>query len=346
MNMKALTPVLMTAAVGALGALPPSAGAATDVQQAASGNWSGYVASSTGGKHFTSVSGAWTQPTANCTSGSGYAAFWVGLGGSRSSSSSGSDQNQALEQAGTEADCSSGQAKYFAWYELVPAAPVKLGLTINPGDRITTRVGVSGNTVTIYLLDVTSGQSVSKTLTMNNPDTSSAEWIAEAPSSCGQDATSCSPLPLTNFGTVKFSGATATASDGHTGPVSDSDWTTTQVVLQNEGGGSGAAQFATDTGAASAGAAPSSLSADGESFSVAWSDGSAATSSTGGDGAAYGYGGGSGDSGSYGYPGGAYAYPGDGYSGGYGGGSSDGYVYGYGDPGGYGYYGGGYAYSY
>jgi hypothetical protein len=344
MNMKALTPVLVTAAaVGALGALPASAAAATNVQQAASGNWSGYVASSTGGKNFSSVSGSWTQPTANCTSGSGYAAFWVGLGGSGSSS----NQNQALEQAGTEADCSSGQAKYFAWYELVPAAPVRLGLTINPGDRVTTHVGVSGNTVTIQLIDVTSGQSASKTLTMNNPDTSSAEWIAEAPSSCGQDATNCSPLPLTNFGTVKFSGAKATASDGHTGPVSDSDWSATQVVLQNEAGGSGGAQFATDTGASSASATSSSLGADGESFSVAWSDGSAGTSSTGSDGSAYGYGGaGSGDSGSYGYPGG-YAYPGDGYSGGYGGGSSsDGYGYGYGDPGGYGYYGGGYAYSY
>jgi hypothetical protein len=343
MKMKALTPVLVTAAVGALGALPASAAAASNIQQAASGNWSGYVASATGAKNFSSVSGSWTQPTANCTSGSGYAAFWVGLGGSGSSS----DGSQALEQAGTEADCSSGQAKYFAWYELVPAAPVRLGLTINPGDRITTRVGVSGSTVTVSLTDVTSGQSASKTLTMNNPDTSSAEWIAEAPSSCGQDATSCSPLPLTNFGTVKFTAATATASDGHTGPVSDSDWSATQVALQPGADGLGGAQFATDTGAPSAGATPSSLSTDGQSFSVAWSDGSAATSSGAGDGSAYGYSGGSsGDSGGYSYPGGGYVYPGSGYSGGYGGGSSsDGSGYGYGDPGGYGYYGGGYAYS-
>jgi hypothetical protein len=123
----------------------------------------------------------------------------------------------------------------------VPAAPVRLGLTVTPGDHISTRVGVSGSTVTINLSDETSGQSVSKTLTMSNPDTSSAEWIAEAPASCSQSATSCSPLPLTNFGTVKFSGATATTTDGHTGPISDLAWTATQVALQTgaDGYGSG-----------------------------------------------------------------------------------------------------------
>jgi hypothetical protein len=332
MRKKALTPLVVTAAVAcALSALPASAAAATDVQQAASQNWSGYVASSSSAKNFSSVSGSWTQPTANCSTGSGYAAFWVGLGGSGSSS----NQNQALEQAGTEADCSSsGQATYFAWYELVPAAPAKLALTVKPGDRITTRVGVSGSTVTVNLSDVTSGRSASKTLTMNNPDTSSAEWIAEAPSSCSQMASNCSPLPLTNFGTVKFSNATATASDGHTGGISDPEWTATEVALQSGASGYGGPQFTSDA-SSGGGATPSGLGKYGQSFSVAWSDGSS-SSPTGSGGYGSGSGGYGPGSGGYGDPGG-YGYGG---SSGY----SDGGGYGY--PGGYGYYGGGYAYSY
>jgi hypothetical protein len=283
------------------------------------------VANSASGKRFASVSGRWTQPTANCSTGSGYAAFWVGLGGS------GSGPAGALEQAGTEADCSnSGQATYFAWYELVPAAPVKVGLTVKAGDHITTRVGVSARTVTINLSDQTSDQSITKTLTMNNPDTSSAEWIAEAPSSCGQSATNCTPLPLTNFGTVKFSDATATTNDGHTGGISDPAWSATQVALQG-GSGYGGPQFASSEAGSGAGATPSGLGKYGQSFSVAWSDGSSGATSTGGGGGGYGYGGGGG-----GYPGGY----------GYGGGAGYGAAGGYGYPGASGSYGGGYAYSY
>ena len=356
MRTKVLTPLLVTAAC-ALGAVPASAAAATDVQQAASENWSGYVASAASGKSFSSVTSSWVQPTASCTSGSGYAAFWVGLGGSGSGSASssavsayggdpgastGSGQSEALEQAGTQADCtSSGQASYFAWYELVPAAPVRLGLTITPGDHITTRVGVNGTSVTINLSDATSGQSVTKTLSMSNPDTSSAEWIAEAPSTCGQSATNCSPLPLANFGSVNFTGATATTSDGHTGPISDPAWTATEVALESGASGYGP-QFTSDT-SSSAGATPSSLGSNGDSFSVAWSDGGSSTSTGVGVGSA-------GSAGSAGFgrerlrllavaiPGTAMAVaiPGYGYGGGDGYGGGAGYAYGDGYGGGYG----------
>jgi hypothetical protein len=363
MRTKALTPLLVTAAC-ALGLVPASAAAATNVQPAASQNWSGYVANTATGKRFSSVNGSWVAPAVTCTGGSSYSAFWVGLGGSDSSpgsavssaygsapgSPSGSGQSQALEQAGTEADCTgSGQAKYFAWYELVPAAPVKLGLTIKPGDHITTRVSVSGSTVTINLSDATSGQSVNKTLTMSNPDTSSAEWIAEAPSSCSQGATNCSPMPLANFGNVKFSNATATTSDGHTGSISDPAWTATPVALQGSPAGYGGPQFATN--ASSTGATPSGLSSNGGAFSVAWSNGGS-SSATGvgatsgyGDGAGApgsGYGGGSGDGGSSGsYPG--YPGGGPGAYGGYPGAASGGYPGAYGGyPGAYGGYPGAY----
>jgi hypothetical protein len=346
MKPKLVIPTLAAAAACALSAVP-AASAATDVQQASSENWSGYVvggsSSESSGPQFKSASGSWVAPTANCTSGAGYSAFWVGLGGS--------GQTEALEQDGTEADCSAnGTASYFAWYELVPSAPVRVNMAVNPGDHISSTVTVDGTNVTMHLSDQTTGASFTKTLQMSNPDTSSAEWIAEAPSSCQQGLSSCSPLPLTDFGTVTFTNASATTTDGHTGTISDSDWSPAAVSLSSGAStsGFGGAEFTSQQ--STAGAAPSSLSSDGSSFSVTWSadGGSSSADTSGSAGGGYpsgGYSGGSGDggyggSGGYGgYGGGAGGYSG---AGGYGGG----YGYSGGGYGGYGYDGGGYGYAY
>jgi Peptidase A4 family len=314
-----------------------SAAAATVAPEAStSSNWAGYVAQ---GNNFSSVSGSWVEPAVKCTSGSGYSAFWVGLGGS-------SGQSGALEQTGTQSDCNSdGQADYYAWYELVPAAPVNVNLAVKPGDHITGKVTVSGTNVTISLSNQTTGASVTKNLQTNQIDTSSAEWIAEAPSSCDQTG-NCQPLPLADFSTANFSNASATAG-GHTGSISDSNWTAQPVALGGgSGGGSGGSYYGYGPTATaydqsgSAGAEPSQLSGDGSSFSVSWqsSNGSSspASDSSGGYGA--------GSSGGYGDGSGGY-----GSSGGYGYGDGSG---GYGSSGGYGGYGGygdsgyGYAYSY
>jgi hypothetical protein len=307
-----------------------SAASAADVQQASSENWSGYVvgSSSESTNSFSSVSGSWVQPTAKCTGSQSYSAFWVGLGGS--------GQSDELEQAGTEADCSAQTASYFAWYELVPSAPVRLDLTIRPGDHISSQVRVSGSSVTVSLRDQTTGQSATRTLSMTDPDTSSAEWIAEAPSSCDQTG-DCQPLSLTDFGTVNFAGASATA-DGHSGPISDPSWSA--VAVQMSGSGSPAdldgARFA--SAESSGGATPSDLSGDGSSFSVTWSGGSVDTST----GSQYGYAGGGGGYGGYGAGGASGGYGAGGASGGYGaGGASGGYGAG-GASGGYGAGGGGY----
>ena len=298
------------------GAAATASAATVDQQAAVSQNWAGYVA---GGTQFSSVSGSWVQPTAKCGSGQTYSAFWVGIGGS-------SNQSSALEQTGTQADCTAdGGTDYYAWYELVPAAPVKLDLAIKPGDHISAKVNVSGSNVTVLMSDQTTGQSTSKALQMDNPDTSSAEWIAEAPSACDGSG-SCQPLPLADFGTVQFTSATATA-NGHTGTISDPNWSAQPVQL---GGGSVSnVSYGSDTGAS--GASPSSLSSDGSSFSVAAQASSGSTGATGGAGD-YGYGnGGYGDGG---YPGagdgsGYGGYPGDGY--GQNGDGGGGYGYGYGD---------------
>src|SRR5436190_4132645 len=75
-----------------------------------SSNWSGYAAFGTPGS-FNSVSASWVQPSVTCTSKNTYSSYWVGLDGYNSST---------VEQLGTEADCSSGAAKYYAWYEMYP----------------------------------------------------------------------------------------------------------------------------------------------------------------------------------------------------------------------------------
>ncbi len=320
---RALIPIIPALACAALFAAPAFAAEPEAVSQ----NWAGYEVAPTDSSGFSSASGSWVQPTASCTAGNAtYSAFWVGLGG-------GSEQSQALEQIGTQADCSaSGAATYFAWYELVPSAPVQLSLSINPGDQISARVQVSGDSVTVSLNDVTTGGSVTRTLTTNDTDTSTAEWVAESPSECSDGVSgACQPLPLTDFGTVKFTNASATA-DGQTGSISNSSWTSQSIALSP----------AFDN-TSSGGAEPSSLSSDGSEFSVTYSADASEQTSAGAGGYGYGRGSGYGDSGGdtsssgSGYPGSGY-----GYGGGYGYGASGGYgtAGGYGDPDGYSYYGG------
>ncbi len=262
MNRKLLLTSAAAACCAALAAGVPAASAATE---ASSENWGGYEVTN-GSSNFSAVSGGWVQPTARCTSQSPtYSAFWVGLGGGGQSSS-------ALEQIGTQSDCTgNGTAQYYAWYELVPKAPVRLDMKIIPGDRTYARVTVSGTTVRLSLDDQTTGASVRKTLQMSNPDTSTAEWVAEAPSQCMSSMQGCTPLPLADFGSVKFTNAYAT-SGGRTGSISA--WTTQAISLAPSSSNLysyyGYGQPAPSN---TAGAQPSSLSSNGTDFSVSYEAG-------------------------------------------------------------------------
>ncbi len=210
-------------------------------------NWSGYSVKSKDNEPFSSVSGSWTEPSTNCAAGDGYGSFWVGLGGTQ-------QRSQALEQVGTSADCGSdGSASHFAWYELLPAAPVHLDMSISPGDHISARVPVRGTAVTVSLTNRSTGASFAKTLEMNHPDTSTAEWIAEAPSTCDGSG-SCQPLPLSDFGTVDFTHTSATAG-GHTGAITDAAWSAQRIRLDPAASSYAGAGFVS-TGAV-AGATPS-----------------------------------------------------------------------------------------
>jgi len=236
---------------------------ATDLRRdaAASSNWAGYGVTPTPGgtvTSFSNVIATWVQPAVTCVVGTpSYSAFWVGLGGMTQASTS-------LEQIGTESNCTSaGTAKYDAWYEILPAPPVFLKLAIAPGDRVSAAVTITGRTVRMRLRNLTRRTVVNKKLTMAAPDLTSAEWVAEAPSSCTTSGR-CMVLPLANFGSVDFLQAAATGSR-HSGLISDPAWKATAITLD----GSQPMGFFGGTGGALASAVPTELSPSG-SFSVAW----------------------------------------------------------------------------
>ena len=238
-----------------------SATTATAATTAVSSNWAGYSIS---GTTYSSVSGSWTQPAADCsasTPATTAAAFWVGLGGNDETST-------ALEQTGTEADClADGTVRYSAWYELVPAASVKAPLQISAGDRIAASVKVSGTSVKVRLENLTTGKSFARTLRMSAPDVSSAEWVAEAPSAVTSRGTQI--LPLTDFGTVRFTNASATSTSGHTGTISDTAWSATRIMLSGRSGfGPGPHFDPFAPGSGSTEAVTSVLGARGSAFSV------------------------------------------------------------------------------
>jgi peptidase A4-like protein len=266
---------LSVAAVAAVeAASPPSAGGATQrryaVRAAAetSSNWAGYSAVTPDGaaaSTFTSATGTWKQPGADCSldSAGSASAVWVGLGGY--------DLNApALEQIGTDADCNnSGKPVYYAWYELVPAPPVNLKFAIRPGDTLTASVNFTEGIVWLQLKNRTTGAVFNKKVSVASPDLTSADWIVEAPSSCSRFA--CRPVPLTNFGSVTIS-KIATIADAHPGTLTDTAWRAAQIQLVPHSGNGffpGDERGVNQT-SSTAGTTKPVPTTDGRGFTVAW----------------------------------------------------------------------------
>ena len=229
-----------------------------------SSNWAGYAVRSSGSvaRHFTRITGSWIAPAVTCTPGSAaYSAFWVGLGGYTSTA-------KHLEQVGTEADCDAhGVAHYSAWFELVPRASVTVALAVAPGDAITAAVKATPGAITFTLTDTTSGARFHRRIAFTGADTTSAEWIAEAPSSCG--ANGCRTLPLGDFGTVTFTGASVATHSGLRGPISAAKWSAVPIALDAQSGSPRGDQFALGSRALIS-AVPSVLADAGSSFGVSW----------------------------------------------------------------------------
>lgn len=271
--------IVVLVVVAAFGA---TAGAvfASELPNQVSTNWAGYAAITSAStrdfaKRFTSASGSWVQPAATCVPGEPtFSAFWVGLGGYKQNS-------KALEQIGSEADCSaSGQVSYYAWYEFVPRGPETIHrIAVSPGDTIAAKVKVKRDHATVSLADLTSGKTFTYERLMRSPqpDVSAADWIAEAPSNC--DRNTCTPLTLTNFGSVSFTSATASSVGIYgrqTGAIDDPDWVYGAINLQ-----SGASQQPTFSHREPSSASVGLLGSTGNAFTVTYTGGEPATGSTG-----------------------------------------------------------------
>ena len=197
----------------------------------ASTNWSGYAVS-TGGQ-VTHIEATWVVPTVDPSSPKpAYSSTWIGIGGYSDSS---------LIQAGTEQDVGlSGNANYYAWYELLPAYEISL-FSVSAGDTINASITYGGSSVwTITLSDQTSGRNTSFAVSYQSTF-SSADWIHEATSLCTSQ-TSCTVQTLTQTSDAVFSSAYATVGSdtGQIGYFSD-----IQIVMDD---GSGSLHIAADPG--------------------------------------------------------------------------------------------------
>jgi len=253
-------------ATALLAALACAPAALADTSQ--SSNWAGYAVHHSK-VSFSEVLGSWTQPKATCAAGEAtYSSVWVGIGGYNLTS-------QELEQIGSEADCTaSGVQRSSAWYELVPAPSRTIRIPVAAGNRLRASVSVSGHEVTLTLDNLTTHRSFHKVVRVSKLDVSSAEWIVEAPSECTADNV-CQTLPLADFGTTAFTGASVRTTTGLTGTIDNRHWSTTEIALTQAGGrrfvenGTAGAVFATAT--------PSALTAGDSAFTVTYQGTSATT---------------------------------------------------------------------
>ncbi len=205
-------------------------------------NWSGYAVTGSSGS-VSIAKGSWTVPAiqGSCPSTNQYSSFWVGIDGFNSGT---------VEQTGTDSDCQNGAPTYYAWFEFYPHPSFLInGMAITPGDHMTAQASFSGRSFTVTITDTSTGASFSTSARVHSAQRSSAEWIAEAPSSSG------GILPLADFGTVSFSSCTATV-NGTPGTIG-SFVSSVQVITMVSNSGAVKAQ-------------PSSLSGSGDAFSVTW----------------------------------------------------------------------------
>jgi Peptidase A4 family len=208
--------------------------------QEESTNWSGYADNNSAGNAYSTVTGNWTEPTVTCSGRSeSLAAFWVGIDGLTSDS---------VEQDGTLAECYFGSAYYYTWWEMYPTNDIQVvGESLRPGDSISASVVRSGSSYTLKVTDSSrSGDSFTTTQSCSSCANSSAEWIAEAPSS------STGVLPLSDFHSWTLSGATVTS--GSAGVISS--FPDDELTMVDS---SGAVK-----------AQPGPLNSSGNGFSVTW----------------------------------------------------------------------------
>ncbi|KAF7982654.1 hypothetical protein HWV62_27103 [Athelia sp. TMB] len=166
--------------------------------------WAGAAWSDQPPGTFTSVTGTFTVPTPTGSNGSSTA--WVGIDGYSCQT--------ALLQTGIDFTISGGQVSYSTWLEWVPAAQVSYDsasdISFFGGDSVTLTVTATSATTGIATIENnTSGQKVTQEISSSSPlCQQDAEWIVEDYSVNG------APVIFDDFGTVTFTAASASMSNG------------------------------------------------------------------------------------------------------------------------------------
>lgn len=168
-----------------------------------SSNWAGAILIGTG---YTSVTGTFTVPTPS-TTGSGSA--WVGIDGDTC--------DTAILQTGIDWTKSGSSITYDAWYEWYPDYAYDFsGISLAAGDSITVTVTATSKTAgTAVIENNTNGDKVTHTFTNEGSEGDlceyNAEWIVE------DFEEGSSLVKFADFGTVTFTGASATDGSGSVG---------------------------------------------------------------------------------------------------------------------------------
>lgn len=192
-----------------------------------SSNWAGYVAT---GTRFRHVSAEFTVPSVNCGrmrghAGPGGAAFWVGLGGFTGAT---------LGQDGVAAVCILGKARYYAWYENLPAYQVAPpGFAVNPGASVTASVSYDSatRTFTFRLVNNSTGQrgKWQDRCPHGKVCATSAEVITEASQFAGKIT------QLADYGAAVYKHIVVADQAGARSGLTSRHWTTIQVAQQYDG---------------------------------------------------------------------------------------------------------------
>lgn len=226
-------------------------------------NWSGYAAltdiDNPENYSVQKALGSWTVPTLTATENDSYSVAFIGIDGFFDNLTA-----TTVEQIGTAHNWIDGAPEYFAWFEMY--GPITEGglqeivdFPVAAGDVMFGLVKYNGqNTFTLKLVNLTQQAKTKIDVAYTAPFSytfqplaprTSAEWVVEAPSS-GDTI-----LPLANFGTVAFSDCSATIKK-HKGKISDRHWESTEINMVNSDGDPKATT--------------SSLSSDGEAFTITW----------------------------------------------------------------------------
>lgn len=192
-------------------------------------NWAGYAI--TARRPINRVRGSWVEPTVVCGKARASSAFWVGLGGFKKG------LEAPLEQTGTEIGCIDGRPKTTAFQWIYPAEGGSMGITVEPGNRLTAEVMARHRVVVMKLDDLTTGVSKTKTFPVLYPNTNSAEWIAESPATYCRLYFYCQQiLRLADFGEVTFTEAEASVPGRQPGPIAAPGFTPTDIFLHDRPG--------------------------------------------------------------------------------------------------------------